>query len=252
MEIEQSPDVIHSPFKERGPIDDATASKILINGDIEIIGRMPWASNGTFLIDIKHQKKELQGVYKPSKGERPLHDFPKDIYKREVAAFELSKYLGWRLIPPTVIRDGPLGLGSIQLYIPCNYEEHYFTFHNEPKLEMELIRLATFDLLANNTDRKAGHVLIDKDNLLWAIDNSLCFHQEFKIRTVIWDFSGIEIPPKLISDLKDLIEQGPPESIWSLLNESELEALLQRAKSLVDNRYLPYDPTGRQVPWPLL
>ena len=252
MKEDQEPETEHNPFKDREPIENELALEILYFGEIEIVGRMPWASNGTFLTNLSHDKLNIQGIYKPSKGERPLYDFPQGIYKREIAAFELANHLGWNLIPPTVLRDGPLGNGSLQLYVPCDYEKHYFTIHEDSKFKNDLIRLATFDLLVNNTDRKAGHVLVGKDDLIWAIDNSLCFHEEFKIRTVIWDFSGEEIPKQLISDLTAIIDEGVPEKLSELLSPNEIEALLQRTRALITNRSLPYDPSGRQVPWPLL
>ena len=241
-----------NPFKDREPIENELALEILNFGKIEIAGRMPWASNGTFLVNLENDGLNVQGIYKPQKGERPLYDFPQGIYKREVAAFELANHLGWGLIPPTVLRDGPLGVGSLQLYIPCDYEKHYFTIHKDSKFKNDLIRLATFDLLVNNTDRKAGHVLVGDDGLVWAIDNSLCFHEEFKIRTVIWDFSGEELPKQLISDLTAITDRGLPEKFSELLNENEIEALLRRTRALTANGSLPHDPSGRQVPWPLL
>ena len=252
MKEDQEPETEHNPFKDREPIENELAVEILNFGEIEIVGRMPWASNGTFLTNLSHDKLNIQGIYKPGKGERPLYDFPQGIYKREIAAFELANHLGWSLIPPTVLRDGPLGNGSLQLYVPCDYEKHYFTIHEDSKFKNDLIRLATFDLLVNNTDRKAGHVLVGKDDLIWAIDNSLCFHKEFKIRTVIWDFSGEEIPKQLISDLTGIIDEGVPEKLSELLSPNEIEALLQRTRALITNGSLPYDPSGRQVPWPLL
>ena len=248
----QETETEQNPFKDREPIGTELAVKILAFGKIQIVGRMPWASNGTFLTNIKHDEIEIQGIYKPAKGERPLYDFPPGIYKREVAAFELADYLGWGLIPPTVLREGPLGIGSLQLFVPCDYEKNYFTIHKDPKFKNDLVRLATFDLLANNTDRKAGHVLEGNDGSIWAIDNSLCFHEDFKIRTVIWDFSGREIPKNLISDMSILTEEGTPESLSGLLNVNEIEALINRANILITNECLPHDPSGRQVPWPLL
>ena len=252
MKEEERTETEQNPFKERKPIENELALEILNFGEIELVGRMPWASNGTFLVNLEKDELNIQGIYKPEKGERPLYDFPQGIYKREVAAFELANHLGWGLIPPTVLRNGPLGVGSLQLYIPCDYEKHYFTIHKEPKFKNDLIRLATYDLLVNNTDRKAGHVLIGNDGLIWAIDNSLCFHEEFKIRTVIWDFSGEELPKQLISDLNEIADKGLPEKFSELLNANEIEALLQRTRALIANCSLPHDPSGRQVPWPLL
>jgi len=121
-----------SPFRERGPIADDLAEDVLAHGEIEILGRMPWSSNATFLVDVNYRDQLLQGIYKPFQGEQPLWDFPSGLYKREVAAYELSKGLGWRLIPPTVLREGPVGIGSLQLFVPCDYEEPYFHFLEDP------------------------------------------------------------------------------------------------------------------------
>ena len=115
MKEDQEPETEQNPFKDREPIENELALEILNFGEIEIVGRMPWASNGTFLTNLSHDKLNIQGIYKPGKGERPLYDFPQGIYKREIAAFELANHLGWSLIPPTVLRDGPLGNGSLQL-----------------------------------------------------------------------------------------------------------------------------------------
>ncbi len=171
-----------SPFRPRPPIDDATAEAALRSGDLEPLGRMPWSSNATLLVDVSHGDLLLQGVYKPGRGERPLHDFPPGLFRREAAAWELARQLGWGLIPPTVVRDGPLGEGSVQLYVPCDYDQHFFTLRDDPAQVPALRRLAAFDLVANNTDRKGGHVLLGDDGEVWAVDNALCFHHQFKGR----------------------------------------------------------------------
>ena len=169
MKEENETETEKNPFKDREPIENELALEILNFGEIELVGRMPWASNGTFLVNLENDGLNVQGIYKPEKGERPLYDFPQGIYKREVAAFELANHLGWGLIPPTVLRNGPLGVGSLQLYIPCDYEKHYFTIHKDSKFKNDLIRLAAFDILVNNTDRKAGHVLVGNDGSVWAL-----------------------------------------------------------------------------------
>jgi uncharacterized repeat protein (TIGR03843 family) len=246
-----------SPFRSRGPVTDGDAVDLLTHGELTLIGRMPWSSNATFLVDVLPTDPGpveclLQGVYKPGRGERPLHDFPPGLYRREIAAWELARHLGWGLIPPTVLRDGPLGEGSVQLYVPCDYDEHYFTILEDPAHADDLRRLALFDLLVNNTDRKAGHVLAGHDGGLWAIDNSLCFHHQFKVRTVIWDFGGQPIPARHLADLARLVEDGLPAELDDLLDPFERDALLTRAKALLDGGGMPVDTSGRRVPWPLL
>jgi|TARA_B100001971_G_scaffold48366_1_gene43753 uncharacterized repeat protein (TIGR03843 family) len=249
---EPTPD---SPFRARGPVDDGVALALLATGDLTLLGQMPWSSNGTFLVDLAPPTPGdniVQGVYKPGRGERPLRDFPAGLYRREAAAWELASHLGWGLIPPTVVRDGPLGEGSVQLYVPCDYREHYFTLCEDPTRADELRRLAVFDLVANNTDRKAGHVLAGDDGRIWAVDNALCFHQQFKIRTVIWDFSGQPIPAALLEDLTRLVDTDLPTSLSCLLDTFEAEAIVARASALLADGELPVDPSGRRVPWPLL
>ena len=255
----QAPNQIDNPadpFRRRGPVEDALAIEVLTEGHLEILGRMPWTSNATFLVDVTHPSTGsdplLQGVYKPGRGERPLHDFPPGLYRREAAAWELTAQLGWGLIPPTVIRDGPLSEGSVQLYVPCDYEQHYFTLRDDPIRADELMRLAAWDLVANNTDRKGGHVLAGDDGALWAIDNALCFHHQFKVRTVIWDFAGQTLPDDLVTDLRRLTNEGILEPLAGILDAFESDALLTRASALADAGELPTDPSGRRVPWPLV
>ncbi len=241
-----------NPFRDREPLEDSLAVKCLTEGEIDVLGRMPWSSNATFLVDISLDEKIIQGVYKPLSGERPLHDFPPEIYKREVAAWELAKQLNWGMIPPTVSRLGPLGEGSLQLYVPCDYEQHYFTLRDKVSYSKTLKKLAVFDIVSNNTDRKAGHVLEGKDGNIWAIDNALSFHHQFKIRTVIWDWAGEFIDSQLIEDLQGFISSGPSESLVSLLAPMEIDALITRAQAVCSTGSLPYDSTGYRVPWPLL
>ncbi len=251
VQTEEFPEA-SNPFRDRDPLADSLAVKMLLEGEIDLLGRMPWSSNATFLVDINLEGSIIQGVYKPSTGERPLHDFPPEIYKREVAAWELTKQLEWGIIPPTITRLGPFGEGSIQLYIPCDYEQHYFTLRDNPSHLKTLKRLAVFDLVSNNTDRKAGHVLEGKDGEIWAVDNALSFHHQFKVRTVIWDWAGEPIDSALIEDLNELITNGPSEPLLGLLDSLEIDALLSRAQAICSTGSLPYDTTGRRVPWPLL
>ena len=247
-----SPPEDPSPFRDRGPVDEDLAVKILLDADLEILGRMPWSSNSTFLVDARRGDQLLQGVYKPGRGERSLHDFPPCLYRREAAAYELARYLGWNLVPPTVVRDGPLGEGSVQLLIPCDYDEHYFTLHDDPRRANELVRLAAFDMVANNTDRKSGHVLAGHDGQLWAVDNALCFHHQFKVRTVIWDFAGDPIGDGPTADLVRLLADGLSEGLSRMLDPLERDAVLTRARAVVEAGELPVDASGRRVPWPLV
>ena len=241
-----------SPFRPRPPIDDETAEEVLRHGTVDVLGRMPWSSNATFLVDVQHDDRLLQGVYKPGRGERPLHDFPSGIYRREAAAWELARQLGWGLIPPTIVREGPLGEGSVQLYVPCDYEQHFFTLRDDPTHVEALQRLAAFDLVANNADRKGGHVLLGDDGEIWAVDNALCFHHQFKVRTVIWDWGDEPLADGLLADLGRLAADGLSQPLVALLDPFERDAVLTRAAALRNEGALPHDPSGRRIPWPLL
>jgi len=194
----------------------------------------------------------VQAVYKPGKGERPLWDFPDGLYLREVACYELAKVLRWDLVPPTVLIDGPVGPGSLQLFVPCDFEQHYLTLKDDPQYEFAFQRLTAFDIVANSTDRKSGHVLLGHDDEIWAIDNGLSFHVEFKVRTVLWDFSGDPIPDEIREDLHDLAQAGLGDALAKLLNEEEVEAAINRAQSLVGSGHFPVDHTGRRWPWPIV
>lgn len=241
-----------SPFRPRGPIEDAVALEALHEGDMAVIGRMPWSSNATFLVDIAHGDTQVQGIYKPARGEQPLWDFPEGLFRREAAAYDLSASMGWDLVPPTVVRDGELGIGSVQLFVPCDFEQHYFHILEDEANHHTLQRLCAFDVVANSTDRKGGHCLIDAQGSIWAIDNGLSFHAEFKLRTVIWEWGGEPIPADIRDDLAELLEVGPPEAVAAILDPSESDALATRTRSLVDNGVFPTDPTGRRYPWPLV
>lgn len=215
----------------------------------------PAASNYTFVVELLSEKGNGLGVYKPQQGEAPLNDFPQgSLYIRECAAYELSKAIGWMLIPPTISRDGEAGIGSLQLFIPHQANSHYFTFFEDFKIK--LLQLAVFDLLLNNADRKSGHCLLGEDGNIWAIDNGLTFHSENKLRTVIWDFAGKKIPNNLVSDMKSLYlkltEQGKKSKIYSYLNAQEISSLLDRLNTYIENPELPFPKTRRDLPWPLV
>ncbi|WP_419926135.1 SCO1664 family protein [Candidatus Poriferisocius sp.] len=242
-----------SPFRERPPISDDAAVDLLRAGELDVLGRMPWSSNMTFLVDVHAPGAPVvQGVYKPVRGERPLWDFPAGLHKREIAAFELSRALGWGLIPPTVRRDGPLGEGSVQLYVPTDYDEHYFTLREEPAHHRWFQRLCAFDFIINSTDRKGGHILLGDDGRLYAVDNGLSFHCEFKLRTVIWEWAGDPLPAELADDLARLLDEGLPTEVAGLLTLLERDALLTRWGALVGEARFPTDPSGRRHPWPLV
>jgi uncharacterized repeat protein (TIGR03843 family) len=203
-------------------------------------------------VSVGRGEHSLAAVYKPHRGERPLWDFPRGLYQREVAAFELSAAAGWQLVPETVLREeAPLGIGSLQRFVDADFEQHYFTLLEEERHHDALRTMAVFDLIANNADRKGGHCLLDGEGHLWGIDHGLCFHVQPKLRTVIWDFSGEPIPDRLIDDLRRLAA-CPPESLSGLLDPAERDAVVKRAGRLIRMAAFPDPGSGRPYPWPLV
>lgn len=224
----------------------------LLAGDIEVVGRMPYSSNATFLVRVTDGDTETKAIYKPLRGERPLWDFPPGLYKREIAAYVVSEHLGLHVVPPTIERDGPYGIGSLQLFIEARFDEHYFTlFERQEELHDQFRRIAVFDIVANNTDRKSGHCLIDDEDRIWAIDNGLCFAEHFKLRTVIWEFGGEKIPADILTSVAALADR-PPSELRDLLTAEEIDAMVERSRLLVTGAVLPVDPTGQRYPWPMV
>jgi len=232
------------------PIDAGVARTILQRGEIELLGRMPYSSNATFLARVVDGEAAVNGIYKPAKGERPLWDFPPGLYRREIAAYELSEELGWGVVPPTLERVGPHGTGSVQLFIDADFDQHHFTLVKNVKNHPALRKLCVLDLLANNTDRKSGHCLLSKWGTIYGIDHGLCFSTEFKLRTVIWEFANEPIGQELLSDIHRLAESLPP-SVSSWLDQDEIDALLKRAQWLTESQVFPEDD-GYGWPWPLI
>lgn len=233
-------------------VDDPDAEELLRSGSIEVVGRMPWSSNATYLVTVSDDDRRCQAIYKPERGERPLWDFEPGLWRREVAAHRVGVALGWDLVPPTVPREGPVGVGALQFFVPSHFEEHYFTFKDEPALRPTLERVCLFDLVTNNTDRKAGHVLRSRAGRLWAIDHGLSFHEEFKLRTVIWDFAGDPIGAELAEDVLAWLDGDPAAGLDDLLTSAEVEAMVDRAHRAIAGGRFPHDPTGRRHPWPLV
>ncbi len=230
---------------------DATAN-VLQHGEVEVLGRMPWSSNATYLCEVRCGDDVLRAIYKPRRGERPLWDFPSGLDHREVAAFELSEALGWDLVPLTILRDGPLGIGSIQEFIDADFEQHYFTLYEDEGYHDQLRAICAFDLVGNNTDRKSGHCLLGRDGRIRGIDHGLMFHHEFKLRTVIWEFGGEAVPPHLLEAVDALAEDELPDPLAALLDPLERDAVRTRARALVRAGCFPVDETGRRYPWPLV
>ena len=234
----------------------------LLKGEIEIEGRMPYSSNATFLVHVTHDGKSHPAIYKPMRGERPLWDFEPGLHRREVAAYAMSEALGLHVVPSTVLRDGPVGEGSVQWFVAGDFTEHYFTMmESMPELHDRFRALALLDIICNNTDRKSGHCIYVPERAdatgdvhpasVWGIDHGLCFSAEFKLRTVIWEFADEPIPDAMLDKVNRLIDRVPL-NISALLSEPEVEAIQGRAAWCVKERAFPNDPTGRRYPWPLV
>ncbi len=228
----------------------SSALRLLREGEISVLGRMPYSSNATFLVQVGHPTTPTAAIYKPERGERPLWDFPSGLYRREIAAFELSEALGWHVIPPTVERDGPFGVGSVQLFIDADFEQHYFTLVSEERHHTDLRRICAFDFIANNTDRKSGHCLASRWGSIYGIDQGLCFASDFKLRTVIWDFGGEAFDDDLAAAITNATD--PPASLSDWLRPDELDALAKRAEWLASYGKFPTDDSGQRWPWPLV
>jgi uncharacterized repeat protein (TIGR03843 family) len=230
--------------------------EVLSKGQIaEEHGVMRWSSNYTFLLSMTYEDITVMAVYKPQRGERPLWDFPDGtLCYREVASFLTSHTLGWQLVPPTVLRDGPHGIGSVQFYIDHDPEENYFAF--DESLIPQLQRLAAFDYIVNNADRKGGHCLLDRDRHVWGIDHGLTFNTAHKLRTVIWDFAGEPIPDTLLMDISRLCElidktDSPyQQNLRKMLEPAEIDAFHRRIQRLLKQRRYPRPGPGPNYPWP--
>jgi uncharacterized repeat protein (TIGR03843 family) len=237
-------------------LDHEVLLYILQNGKLQLEGEFMWGSNSTFYVTISLNDGVWKAVYKPVRGERPLWDFPPHtLAKREVAAYLVSQALGWELVPPTVFRkNGPFGAGSIQLYIDHDPEYHFFTF--TPQDRQRLRPVVTFDLVVNNADRKGSHVVVDRQGHIWCIDHGICFHEQEKLRTVLWDFAGEAIPMDLVEDLVRLDQELQTEVAWvrelrSYLSNAEIAAMQRRIYALVQNPVFPAPPEDRRpYPWP--
>jgi hypothetical protein len=207
-----------------------------------------YGSNHTFLLTL-HSEREGRSlaVYKPARGEYPLHDFPHGtLYRREIAAWLLDRLLGWSIVPPTVETRGTYGIGSLQLFIEAL-----------PEAEIDIERLrhvALFDVIANNADRKVDHFLPAPDGRLWGIDHGLTFHAQGKLRTVLWHFAGTTLGTQELADLKRLrasLDGGKRTEVRQLrdmISPTEWRALCMRLDRLIEIRKFP-DPRYKPVPY---
>jgi hypothetical protein len=233
-------------------VNDPAIPPALAHGELELLGLLPDSSNYAFLARAKGEPNVL-AVYKPQRGETPLWDFPEGtLHQREAAAYVVSRELGWPNVPPTLVRDGPHGAGSVQVFVDFDPSEHFFTMEVERAEEFR--KVAVFDLVINNADRKGGHCLLDPQGTIWLIDHGVCFNEEPKLRTVIWTFVGEPIEPSLLADVDRFtaaLAGGPlRDELSPLLSPAELDAMRDRARKVIDAGRYPEPGPGRPFPWP--
>jgi hypothetical protein len=246
---------VTSRFSGNGNRGTDGAGSFLKEGEITGCQLVPRGSNYVYLVSLEWRGENALAVYKPRQGEAPLWDFPDGtLYKRELSAYLVSETLGWNLVPTTIIREGPHGIGMLQRFVNIRRETDYPGLFNKNIPVFK--RIAAFDWLVNNADRKVGHCLEDNDGRVWIIDHGLTFHVEPKLRTVIWDFSGQPVPGKLLADLERLSDELESDSdlataITELLSAREIQALRRRLKGILDHPVFP-DSFGsrRRTPWP--
>ncbi|WP_084958289.1 SCO1664 family protein [Thermoactinospora rubra] len=228
--------------------------KLLAEGRMEVVGRLVEATNMTLYCTVALAGRTAACVYKPVRGERPLWDFPDGtLAAREVAAFEVSQAMGWRIVPPTVYRDGPFGPGMCQLWIETEHEVDLMALvrSRNPALR----RMAVFDAVVNNADRKGGHLLPMPDGHVYGVDHGVCFAEEDKLRTVLWQWRGKTLPREAVTALAALerdLDSGPlHRRLRELLTLAEVEATWRRVKRLLDTGVHPYPSKDwPAVPWP--
>jgi hypothetical protein len=226
---------------------------VLENSELRLLGLLPRASNYTFLGEVGDGAGTIRVVYKPREGETPLWDFPEGtLCQREVAAYRMAAALGWPNVPPTILRDGPHGEGSVQLFVEHDPSEHYFTLRETRPDDMRAV--AAFDVIAGNGDRKSGHCLHGTDGRLWLVDHGVCFNERPELRTVIWEFAGERVPESLLQDVRrveaELRGGALRQDLLGLLTEEELDAAADRAAVLAESGSYPFPGPGRSQPWP--
>ncbi len=235
------------------------AEQLLLEAEFQDAQQLWYSSNYVYLCHMcAPGGKQFAAVYKPLRGENPLWDFPEgNLYKREAAAYQLSRLFSWAFIPPTVTRDGPHGPGSLQVYIQHDPQSHFFTQREDEVLISQLQRMCLFDVVSNNADRKGGHCLLDESGTVWGIDHGLCFHEQYKLRSVIWDWAGEPVPEAWLNDIETatrcIIERDARAvPLIELVGPVQTKALVRRAQNLLKERTFPLPGPNRHYPWPLV
>lgn len=228
--------------------------ELLRHGVVTVEGRVAASSNQALLVTLTLDGVSGRACYKAEAGERPLWDFGDGLWRREVAAWELDQLLGTDLVPTTVARDDlPFGVGSLQWWIDDATDDHYFTLREREVLLPWFGDLCAFDVVANNADRKGGHILYDGARC-WAIDNGLCFHEEEKLRTVIWEYAEEDLPERLLDPLARLAH-GDSGNLGYYMSGAEVTATVGRAQQLLLARSFPApneESDWPPYPWPLI
>jgi hypothetical protein len=234
-------------------IDLDAALDLLRTGALEVEGRLVDASNATLYCTVSADGLMATCVYKPIRGERPLWDFPDGtLAAREVAAYLVSVATGWNVVPPTVLRDGPFGEGMVQLWIDGDDTVDLGRLVRSDTAPLR--RMAVYDAVINNADRKGGHLIPMPDGHVYGVDHGVSFHSHDKLRTVLWSWAGDPLPEEAVDTLSDLRAQleGPlAEALHALLTRRELLATVRRVERLLTSRRYP-EPSGDwpAVPWP--
>jgi uncharacterized repeat protein (TIGR03843 family) len=245
-----------APRQPATDLSEERAIELLTEGTLEVEGRLVAASNATLYCMARHDGAEATCVYKPVAGERPLWDFPAgSLAGREVAAYAVSRTAGWDVVPPTVMRDGPFGPGMCQLWIDADPEVDIIALSRRAD-HAALRQMAVFDAVVNNADRKIGHLLPDRSGHLYGCDHGVCFAEEYKLRTVLWQWRGRRLPDLAVQALRKLdtaLEADLGSELSGLLERDEIDATRDRIEMLLQHRVHPYPPDGwPAVPWPPL
>lgn len=218
-----------------------------------MVGRLVNASNASFVVRVACAGPELLAVYKPIRGERPLDDFPTgSLAARERAAYLLSEASGWQIVPATILRDGPLGRGMVQVWVEVDETADVIDLVNsaDPRLR----RIALFDAIANNADRKAGHLLVLPSGLVQGVDHGICFAVAAKLRSVLWAWRGQKLEPdevSVVATLRRALDGSLGTGLAELLTRAEINATKRRTDALLAERRFPQpDPRRPNVPWP--
>jgi hypothetical protein len=239
---------------DAGLLDEQTALELLACGELEVLGRLVDASNATLYCQVTLGGVAAACVHKPIAGERPLWDFPDGtLAAREVGAYLVSAATGWDVVPPTVMRDGPWGRGMCQLWIDVDetVDRTRLVRTDDPRLR----RIAVFDAVVNNADRKGGHLLPTAEGHIFGIDHGLCFSEQNKLRTLLWGWAGTPLPEDAVEVLERLVADwadGLGPALADLLTPREVEATRRRAARLLRNGVHPEprDDGWPAVPWP--